>query len=113
MMKLEMGDAYVHYEQRNDGVGLAKQSWEELELGKKKPKAKQKKSCGDWFKSVLNCGRVTDVPVDEGDFVIVKETLQDFGTDEPNWDPTQMTMSDLCNNNKLLPIRLTVKSYTN
>ncbi len=48
-----------------------------------------------------------------GDFVQVHKTNYKFDETNPWWDPYEMNMSELCNNNKNLPLRLTVASYTN
>ena len=48
-----------------------------------------------------------------GDFVQVYKTNYKFDEANPWWDPYDMHMSELCNNNKNLPLRLTVASYTN
>ena len=48
-----------------------------------------------------------------GDFVQVHKTNYKFDETNPWWDPYEMPMSELCNNNKNLPLRLTVASYTN
>lgn len=39
----------------------------------------------------------------------------EFKYDEVNpwWDANQMSMTDFCNNNKTLPIRISVRSYRN
>ena len=43
----------------------------------------------------------------------VYKTSYKFDEAKPWWDPYEMSMSELCNNNKNLPLRLTVASYTN
>ena len=43
----------------------------------------------------------------------VYKTDYRFDEHAPWWDPYEMSMSELCNNNKNLPLRLTVASYTN
>jgi hypothetical protein len=43
----------------------------------------------------------------------VLQTQYKFGNTEPWWDAHQMTMSEFCNNNKYLPLRFSVYSYTN
>ena len=43
----------------------------------------------------------------------VYKTDYRFDEYKPWWDPYEMGMSELCNNNKNLPLRLTVASYTN
>jgi hypothetical protein len=57
--------------------------------------------------------------IERGKMNIDNEWMRVFKTDNkfddpsPWWDAYQMTMTDFCNNNKHLPIRLTVKSYVN
>jgi len=47
------------------------------------------------------------------DFVRVLQTQYKFEDREPWWDAHQMTVSEFCNNNKYLPLRFSVYSYTN
>lgn len=47
------------------------------------------------------------------DFVRVLQTQYKFEDTKPWWDAHQMTMADFCNNNKYLPLRFSVYSYTN
>jgi hypothetical protein len=47
------------------------------------------------------------------DFVRVLQTQYKFEDREPWWDAHQMTLSEFCNNNKYLPLRFSVFSYTN
>lgn len=47
------------------------------------------------------------------DFVKVYRTNHKFQETNPWWDPHLMTMTEFCNNNKHLPIRLSVYNYSN
>ena len=49
----------------------------------------------------------------DGDFVQVYKTNYKFDETNPWWDPHEMPLSELCNNNKNLPVRFTIGSYTN
>jgi len=45
--------------------------------------------------------------------VRVLQTQYKFENRSPWWDSHQMTMAEFCNNNKYLPLRFSVFSYTN
>lgn len=47
------------------------------------------------------------------DFVRVLQTSYQIETTEPWWNTHQMTMTEFCNNNKFLPIRLSAYAYVN
>jgi hypothetical protein len=47
------------------------------------------------------------------DWVIVDKTNYIFNSNKPDWEPLIFKMSDLCNNNKKQPLRLSVNSYKN
>jgi len=104
-LKLELGKKYVPPDQREEN------SWKELEFGKKKTPKGDARTCCASFRSKIK-GQVID-DFDEDEFVRVYKTNYGFNTHEPSWDPVTMNMSELCNNNKFLPIRLTVKSQGN
>lgn len=48
-----------------------------------------------------------------GEWMKVFKTDYVSGNLTPSWDTYQLTMTDFCNNNKSLPLRLSVKSYRN
>lgn len=47
------------------------------------------------------------------DLVRVFKTSSKFDDSKPWWDAHSMSMTEFCNNNKLLPIRLSVYNYVN
>ena len=47
------------------------------------------------------------------DWVRVHKTNYLFDTSTPMWDPFTIRMSTLCNNNKKLPLRISVHSFKN
>ena len=47
------------------------------------------------------------------DWVRVLKTNYTFDNKNPLWDPIACSMSEICNSNKVLPLRLSVYSYDN
>lgn len=70
------------------------------------PRSKQQKFKSNYGNKVEDIANVTD-------WVIVHKTPYIFDTNTPVWDPIKIKMSLLCNNNKKLPIRLSVHSFKN
>ena len=48
-----------------------------------------------------------------GDMVRVFRTANYYDTVKPRWEPHTLTMTQFCNNNKQLPIRISVYNYKN
>jgi hypothetical protein len=48
-----------------------------------------------------------------GDWLKVFKTDFKYEETDPRWDAYQMPMTDFCNNNKTVPLRLSVKCYVN
>jgi hypothetical protein len=48
-----------------------------------------------------------------GDYMRIFKTDFKYEDANPWWDTYSMSMTDFCNNNKHLPLRLTVKSHSN
>lgn len=47
------------------------------------------------------------------DWVRIYKTDYIFSSNKPYWDPFNLKMSTLCNNNKKLPLRISVLSFAN
>lgn len=67
---------------------------------------KKEKLKGSWGDKVDDLANVTD-------WVRVHKTNYMFDTCTPMWDPFSIRMSTLCNNNKKLPLRISVHSFKN
>jgi len=49
----------------------------------------------------------------EKDMVNVHQTNRAYGECKPWWEPEKLAMTEFCNNDKTLPLKITVFNYSN